>query len=73
MAESVSHATETTPRDVAAVGDGVDGTSSTSTRGNKGGQSRAKAAQQRERLGVLCKPVVRRHVIKDLTKVPPAH
>lgn len=37
--------------------------------GGKGDQLRMKAAQQKERLEALCRPVVRRHSMKDLTKV----
>lgn len=67
MADNPSLAVELTPRGTAAVGG--DGAGPTKPKRAKGGQSRAMAAQQRERLGVLCKPVIRRHVMKDLTKV----
>lgn len=59
---------EFTPRGGGASAGDVSG--SLSKGGKAGnGQSRAKAAQQRERTGLLSKPVVRRHVMKDLTKV----
>lgn len=40
-----------------------------SGKNKKLGRSRAKVHEQRERLEQLCKPVVRRHIMKDLTKV----
>lgn len=71
MAESVTLAAalELTPRGGgASVGDGS-GSLSKRGKGAGYGQSRARAAHQREHIGVLSKPVVRRHVMKDLTKV----
>lgn len=37
--------------------------------GKRAGRSRAKVIEQRERFAQLGKPVVRRHIMKDLTKV----
>lgn len=71
MAESLAltAASELTPRGGgASAGDGS-GSLSKRGKGAGHGQSRAKDAQQKEHIGVLSKPVVRRHVMKDLTKV----
>lgn len=64
MAESLATALELTPR--GADCSAADASASLSKRY---GQSRTKVAQQRERTAMLSKPVFRRHVMKDLTKV----
>lgn len=77
MAETASLAAPTlTPRGTDAAGaGGGDGTgyptaaSQQQQQQRVRGLSRAKAAQQRERLRVLSTPMDRQHVMKDLTKV----
>lgn len=58
-------ATELTPRGRAAALSGDTAYGSV----KKGGWSRVKVLAQKERMGRLCQPVVRRHIMKDLTKV----
>lgn len=70
MAESLALAASSEPTPRGGGASAGDGSGSLSRgKGTGYGQSRAKAAQQREHIGVLAKPVVRRHVMKDLTKV----
>lgn len=63
---------ELTPRGGGASAGDVSGSPSKGGKGGNG-QSRAKVAQQRERIVSLSRPVVRRHVMKDLTKVFDSH